>query len=124
MPKGKKAVHDLYSPKIAQKRRQRRIAAANKKEPEVPQSVDNYKVNKPLFGPHKIKAKGVINQQRKIGPNEGKSIVNAKVADKKLIHKPRPRKPKMDPAAGAIDQALVRKKGKSNVKQTPKKNFS
>ncbi len=67
MPAGKKLVHDLFSKKIANKRKSKRrageIAAAERQralakgepDPSIPPAVDNFRVNNPLFGPHKIK---------------------------------------------------------------------
>jgi len=127
MPKGKKAVHDLLSPKIAEKRKRRREIAlkkiqdaiAKKEDVDGPEEVDNFKVNKPLFGPHKIKKKkNPPVSQRKIAPNEGKPTVNAKSGKdvRPFIHKPGVVKPEMDPATGAID------KTKDSRKTTKKRN--
>lgn len=125
MPVGKKKSHDFFSPKIAEKRNRRREAAqeavlAKKKalaegrpDPNIPAKVNNFK-SAPLFGPHKIKKKQTKVVQRKVSPMEGKSIVNTKVADKNLIHKPRPKKKSMDPTAGAIEMKKVKKPVQDN----------
>lgn len=120
MARDKKAIHDLLSPKIAEKRRRRhkiameraREAALKRQDPEGPAEVDNFKVNKPLFGPHRIKEnKNAPVVERKISPNEGAPTVNAKSGKdiKPLIHKPRPVKPQIDPATGAIDKKPEKK---------------
>jgi len=125
MPKGKKAIHDLFSKRIAQKRKARRTEALRRvreKDPEEPVVIDNYIVNKPLFGPHKIRGKEAPVIQRKIAPTEGKATVNVKTGKdvNKLIHKPGPRRTEMDPATGAIDKVP----DKTNKKRTPRKKRS
>ena len=135
MPLGKKGVHDLYSPKIANKRVARKVVAQKlslarqkalkegKPDPSIPVAIDNNKVNNPLFGPHKIKKKEVEVIPRMVSPEEGKPIVNAKPAEH-LIHKPRARQ-QIDPAAGAIEAIKKPKRGgKKNVKQAPRKDIS
>jgi len=127
MPKDKKSIHDLFSPRIAEKRKARRLdalrrareAAVKKEDLPGPPTVDNYKVNKPLFGPHKIRRLEAPVVRRKISPTEGQPTVNAKSgkAIKKLIHKPRPARPEMDPATGALDKiSNPNKKTKSRKK--------
>ena len=134
MPKDKKAIHDLFSPRIAEKRKRRHEVAMERIKAAVtgkvgipaPEEVDNYKVNKPLYGPHKIKKKANVPViQRKLGPNEGKPTVNAKTgkAVKALIHKPRPVKPQVDPAMGAIDKALPSDKKKKTRGRPRKKRL-
>lgn len=135
MPKGKKAVHDLFSKKIAGKRKARKIAsesaalakrkalAEGNPDPNIPVVVDNYRTPDSLFGPHRIKKKQVEVVQRQISKAEGKPIVNAKPAEH-LIHKPAAVHT-LDPAAGAIEP--VRKpKGqrRKNVKQETKRSSS
>lgn len=124
MPKSKKEVHDMLSPKIAKKRIARRRAGLDKNEENkgnIPPTVNNYIVNKPLFGPHKIKKKPVEIKLRKIGPMEGKAIVNTKVATKKnFIHKPAVKKI-MDPASGSLE-GLVKKPSKKPSKKKKTKN--
>ncbi|MHA2063182.1 MAG: hypothetical protein ACXABY_02255 [Candidatus Thorarchaeota archaeon] len=130
MPKDKKAIHDLFSPRIAEKRKRRHEAAKaaviGKAGPPAPEEVDNYKVNKPLYGPHKIKKKANVPVvQRKLSPNEGKPTVNAKTgkAVKALVHKPRPVKPQIDPAIGAIDKAPPTEKKKKTRGRPRKKKL-
>jgi len=104
MPKGKKKIHELFSSKIATKRARREEVAKSAK-PKVPESVDNFANNKPLFGPHKIRRLEAPVVQRKIAPTEGQATVNGKTGEevKKLIHKPVPVGTKVDPTDGAID---------------------
>jgi len=139
MPLGKKGIHDLLSPKIVDKRKARRLAgleaakarqaalAEGKPDPSIPVAVDNYQVNSPLFGPHKIKKKEVEVVLREISPQEGKPTVNAKPAEH-LVHKPGADKIIMDPADGAINPMKNKKtKGrrrKKNVKQKTEKTVS
>lgn len=132
----KKKVHDLLSPKIASKRSAKKEAAQKEydkrlvairngeEDPGVPAKVNNYVVNKPLFGPHKIKRKkNVPVKRRKISPNEGKPAVNAKTNVEKLIHKPLPKAVSVDPTAGAIEVRPKSKKGsKKNVSKETKQS--
>lgn len=130
MPRNKKEIHDLFSPRIAEKRKARkdealrraREAALKKEDPPAPAKVDNYKVNKPLFGPHKIRGKVAPVVLRKISPTEGRATVNAKTgkAVKALIHKPRSRKAQVDPAIGAIDK-IPDKNRKSKDSRKPRR---
>ena len=120
MPKSKKDIHNLFSPRIAEKRKRRqdvnrqrvRDVAENKTELEGPATVDNFRNNNPLFGPHRIKRLEAPVIQRKISPTEGKPTVNGKSGDtvKRLVHKPVPKTTEMDPAAGAIQERSKKKK--------------
>lgn len=107
MPKTRKQIHSLFSPKFEEKRK--RVKENSKKIQkdgvEAPASVDNFRVNKPLFGPHKIKAKQTPIVARKISKTEGAPTVNKKSGKsvEKLIHKPVPKSPSMSPDAGAIE---------------------
>ena len=129
MPKSKKDVHDLFSPRIAAKRKRRsevnkqraRDIKEKKIELEGPATVDNFTNNLPLFGPHRIKRLEVPVVQRKINPTEGQATVNSKTGQdvKRLVHKPVPAKRTVDPTAGAIEEKSKKSKGgrgKSNVK--------
>lgn len=124
MPKSKKAIHELFSPKIAAKRKRRKeVAEARAREAskpksslEAPATIDNYKVNKPFVSLNKVRrlqAKAPV-VQRKISPTEGKPAVNGKVGDKvkRLIHKPVSKKVH-DPSAGAI-KAIPKDKAKKS----------
>lgn len=104
MPKKKKEIHNLFSSKIAQKKNRRKNAAND--GVRLPESVDNFRNNIPLFGPHKIKRLESPPFQRKISHLEGVPTVNAKTGKeiKKLIHKPNPSVSTADPASGAIEQ--------------------
>jgi len=106
--KDKKRIHDLLSPRIVDKRMARRkaalLATKNNNGPVPPPSVNNFKTNKPLFGPHKIKKKPVEVKPRVISKEEGKATVNAKTNTKRFIHKSIPKVTEMDPATGAIDK--------------------
>jgi len=129
MPRDKKKIHDLLSPKIAAKRRRRnevnqaraRAIASGEEKAPVPASVDNFKINKPLFGPHKIRGLVVPVVQRKISPTEGKPTVNGKSGKdiKPLIHKPVNKNRTPDPTAGVIEAKSLDKKKKSRGR--PKK---
>lgn len=130
--RNKKAIHDLLSPKIANKRKAKRAAAGNKDgdgNPVPPPSVNNFLNNKPLFGPHKIKKKPVEVKPRKIAKTEGKQTVNAKTNVDRFVHRPTPKISKIDPAAGAIDKVPDKKtkssrgrKKKVNVNKQTKTN--
>jgi hypothetical protein len=125
MPKDKKKIHDLYSPRIAAKRKRRsevnekraRDIAEKKAKLEAPAS-DDFRNNKPLFGPHRIQRLVVPVVQRKISPTEGIATVNAKTGKevKKLIHKPVPKNPVQDVTAGAIEVKKSDKKKRGRPK--------
>jgi len=137
MPVGKKAVHNLFSSKIADKRKSRREASKEasllrqealkegKSDPSIPAKVDNFKVSTSLFGPHKIKKQEVKVVQRKVSPKEGKQTVNAKPADK-LVHKVGAGKVMIDPTAGVIEPLKKTKKNrnKKDGKQSTRENSS
>ncbi len=127
-PSKRKAIHDLLSPKIAERRKRKKAAeAARVKNPPIPPTVNNYHKNKPFMA-RSLNVQPTTPVKLKINPTIGMPAVNGKSGEevvKKAVHKVRPKKPIVDPRDAALNVTPGGKSGpKSKTKRTSSKRTS